>query len=215
MDSFKRARLKGLYAITDAGLAARQGLEAQVAEALAGGASIVQYRDKSGDAGLRRRQAASLAALCRRAGALLIVNDDVELALSVGADGVHLGRDDPDPVAARKRLGQGAVIGVSCYNRFELARAARDAGADYIAFGRFFPSATKPDAVQADPALLSMARKELDLPAVAIGGITPQNGRALVDAGADMLAVVNGVFGQADIRAACRAFTRLFDKPED
>ncbi len=215
MNPSLKSRLHGLYAITDARLAARQGLEKQVAEALAGGASIIQYRDKSGDAGLRTRQAGALVTLCRRAGALLIVNDDVELARSVGANGVHLGRDDPDPAAARKCLGPGAVIGVSCYNRLELARAALHAGADYVAFGRFFPSATKPDAVQAGLELLSMARKELDLPVVAIGGITPQNGRALIDAGADMLAVVNGVFGQADIRAACRVFTRLFDQPED
>ena len=208
-------KLRGLYAITDRRLAEHQGLETQVAEALEGGASIIQYRDKSGDAGCRLRDAGALLRLCREAGALLIINDDVELAGITGADGVHLGRGDGNPSAARARLGPDAIIGISCYDRFERAQAAQEAGADYVAFGRFFPSATKPEAVQADPDLLKRARGLLSIPAVAIGGITPENGRALIDAGADMLAVVHGVFGQPDVRAACRRFTRLFEHLED
>jgi len=115
---------------------------------------------------------------------------------------------------ARRLLGPQALIGVSCYNRLELARAARDAGADYIAFGRFFPSSSKPQAVQAEPALLTAARAEIHLPLVAIGGITPENGAALVQAGADMLAVIHGVFGQPDIRRAAQAYASCFDPEE-
>ena len=211
----RNSRLRGLYAITDRGLAQRHGLESQVAAALEGGASIIQYRDKGSDRKRRLGEASALLELCRVAGALLIINDDVELARAVEADGVHLGREDGDPTAARARLGPDAIIGVSCYDQFGRARAAQGAGADYVAFGRFFPSATKPDAVQAGPDLLKQARRLLDVPAVAIGGITPENGRALIDAGADMLAVVHGVFGEPDIRSACRRFTQLFEHLED
>lgn len=203
-------RLHGLYVITDRALAHPRPLPALVGEALAGGARVVQYRDKTADHERRRSEAAALAAVCRGAGALFVVNDDVELALAVRADGVHLGRDDPAIAAARARLGPSAVIGVSCYDRFELAVAAQRAGADYVAFGSFHPSPTKPAAVRADPGLLSTGRRELTLPRVAIGGITPENGRALVAAGAAMLAVVNAVFGAADVRAAAAAFAPLF-----
>jgi thiamine-phosphate pyrophosphorylase len=141
---------------------------------------------------------------------LFIVNDDLDLAAAVGADGVHLGRDDAHPRRARHRLGRRALIGISCYNQLERAREAQALGADYAAFGRFFPSHTKPSAVQADPELLRRARREIDLPLVAIGGITPENAGFLLDAGADMLAVVDGVFGADDVRAAARSFTELF-----
>jgi thiamine-phosphate pyrophosphorylase len=203
-------RCHGLYVVTDAGLARAVGLVPMVAEAIEGGARLVQYRDKGRDACRRRNEAEALAALCRRHGVQLIVNDDVELAAEVGADGVHLGRDDPAIETARRRLGEAALIGVSCYDRFELALAARAAGADYVAFGSFFPSATKPHAVRADAGLLSRARSELGLPVVAIGGITPENGAALIAAGADMLAVVNAVFAAADVRAAAASLARLF-----
>jgi thiamine-phosphate pyrophosphorylase len=185
-------------------------LAQRVAEALAGGARVVQYRNKGTDPAPRREEAGVLLALCRAAGALLIVNDDPELAAAVGADGVHLGREDADPREARRRLGDRAVIGVSCYNRIERARDAQALGADYAAFGRFFPSRTKPGAVQAYPQLLRRARRELVVPLVAIGGITPENGRPLITAGAHMLAVVEGVFGADDVRAAARAITELF-----
>jgi thiamine-phosphate pyrophosphorylase len=196
--------------ITDAGLGRGAALVSMVSEAIDGGGRLVQYRDKSNDAARRREEAAALAALCRLRGVTLIVNDDVELAAEVGADGVHLGRDDAAVATARRRLGEAALIGVSCYARFELAVAAAAAGADYVAFGRFFPSATKPDAVHAETGLLRRARRELGLPVVAIGGITPENGGALIAAGADMLAVVRAVFAAADVRAAAAALARLF-----
>jgi len=203
--------LRGLYAITDATLAARDGVVEQVRQALAGGARVIQYRDKGQDADRRLREASALAALCREQGVPLIINDDVALAVASGAAGVHLGRDDPAIGPARERLGPEAIIGVSCYDRLELALAAAEAGADYIAFGRFFPSSTKPLAVQARPELLREARRRIPLPLVAIGGITPENGRLLIEAGADLLAVIHAVFGQADVVAACRRFAGVFE----
>jgi thiamine-phosphate pyrophosphorylase len=202
--------LHGLYVITDHALAGGRPLPELVAAAVAGGARLVQYRDKTADKARRLEEARALAAVCRDAGALLIVNDDVELACAVQADGVHLGRDDAGIAAARARLGPDRLIGVSCYDRFDLALAARRAGADYVAFGSFFPSPTKPAAVRATLPLLEHGRRELDLPLVAIGGITPENGAALVAAGADMLAVIHAVFGKADVRAAAAAFAPLF-----
>jgi thiamine-phosphate pyrophosphorylase len=203
--------MKGLYAITDAALTPGAALLPAVAAALRGGARVVQYRDKSHAVRHRQEQAAALVALCRSQGALLIINDDVELAAQVGAAGVHLGRTDTDLQAARKRLGAAAIVGISCYNELARAEAAAEQGADYVAFGRFFCSQTKPDAVAAGPELLASARRTLALPLVAIGGITPDNGGRLIAAGADMLAVVHGVFGQPDIEAAARRFAALFD----
>jgi thiamine-phosphate pyrophosphorylase len=210
----RHAGLKGLYAITDSRLAARSGLAEQVAAALQGGAAIIQYRDKQHSPQRRLAEAARLRQLTREHRALLIVNDDVELALAAEADGIHLGRQDLDLDTARQLLGPQAIIGISCYNRLELALQAQQAGADYVAFGRFFPSKTKPDAIQADPALLREARRQLQLPLVAIGGITPENGRLLIDAGADMLAVIHAVFGQPDIGQTCARFQSIF-QPEE
>ena len=207
-------RLRGLYAITDSELARATNLEAQVELALQGGARIIQYRDKRADTISRLAEAQALTRLCHRYNALMIVNDDVELAHAAGADGVHLGKDDAGLRQTRERLGDDAVIGISCYTRLELARQAQKAGADYVAFGRFFPSLSKPGAVQANPDLLRQARRELRLPLVAIGGITPENGAPLITAGADMLAVIHGVFGQPDIRQACERFQALFDPEE-
>jgi len=201
--------LHGLYAITpdDAG----PDLTRRVELAIAGGARVIQYRDKSRDLVRRRTQAQALSNLCRATGTRLIINDDPALAAAVGADGVHLGRDDGDPAQARRLIGPRAIIGVSCYDRLELALAAQAAGADYVAFGSFFPSATKPDAVHAEPDLLRRAHAALRLPLVAIGGITPQNGAALIAAGADLLAVVSGIFSASDPRAATAAYARLFN----
>jgi len=206
--------LRGLYAITDAALAARDGLAHQVRAALEGGAAVIQYRDKGEDAARRQQEVSALRGLCDRFAVPLIVNDDVELAAATGAAGVHLGREDGNIDRARAVLGPGAVIGVSCYNEFPLALAAQAAGADYVAFGSFFPSPTKPQAVRAELELLHRARRELAVPVVAIGGITPENGRQLVQAGAHMLAVIRGVFGQSDVTAACRRYVSLFE-PED
>lgn len=197
-------RLRGLYALTDAALGER--LIAAVAEALEAGVRILQYRDKGQDAPRREMEAIVLRALTQRHGALLIVNDEPELALSVQADGVHLGRDDPDIAQARRLLGPDAVIGVSCYDSLELARGVAAAGADYVAFGSVYPSSTKPDAVQAPLELLTEAKRELGIPVCAIGGITSANAAPVLAAGADMLAVVSGVFSASDIQQAVRAF---------
>lgn len=208
MNSLRR----GLYALTDSTLIPEDRLIPAVAAAIAGGAVLVQYRDKSGDAAKRAWEAQDLVNLCRPLGVPLIINDDVALAAAVGADGVHLGRDDGDIAAARAALGPGALIGVSCYNELERARAAEAAGADYVAFGSFFPSSVKPGAVRAEVDLLRQARQQLNVPLVAIGGINADNGALLIEAGADLLAVISDVFGQDDIRAAARRIADLFEK---
>ena len=196
----------GLYAITDG---PRDDLFAACEAALDGGATLLQYRDKTRDAERRLAEARALVALCARFGVPLIVNDDVELAATVGAAGVHLGEDDLDIASARARLGANAIVGVSCYDSLERARGLAAAGADYLAFGAFHASPTKPNARTATLALLLDA-KAFGLPLVAIGGITAENGRAIVEAGADYLAVISAVFGAKDVRAAARSFAALF-----
>lgn len=207
-----RRTASGLYAITSEAVCADESrLLAAVTAALKGGAVWVQYRDKRADAAQRVFRAQLLSRLCRDAGARLIVNDDAALALEAGADGVHLGQQDGSIRQARLRLGPKALIGASCASSLERARAAVSEGADYVAFGRFFPSKTKPDAPQARVEWLAEARAALDVPICAIGGITPDNALPLLQHGADLLAAVDGVFGGTDIRAAAAAYTRLFD----
>ncbi len=201
---------RGLYAITDTALLPDDRLVTAVEQALLGGARLVQYRDKSSDGARRLTQARALNALCRRHDVPLIINDDVELAAQIGAAGVHIGKDDPALATARARLGATALIGVSCYDCLALALDAERAGADYIAFGAFFPSPTKPAEIQAPLGLLREAKITLTVPIVAIGGITPDNAPSLLDAGADALAVVSAVFAQPDIQAAARRFAALF-----
>ncbi|MCX7960394.1 MAG: thiamine phosphate synthase [Burkholderiales bacterium] len=202
--------LRGLYAITPE-CADTARLEALVARALEGGARLVQYRAKSLAREARLAQARALVRLARRYGARLIVNDDAALALQADADGAHLGREDGDPAAARALLGA-RILGVSCYDSLERARAAAAAGADYLAFGSVFPSPTKPQAVRAPLALFAAARP-LGRPLVAIGGITLENARQAIDAGADCLAVISALFEAPDVAGAARAFCRLFDVP--
>ncbi|MGB2681999.1 MAG: thiamine phosphate synthase [Candidatus Competibacter sp.] len=206
----KKPACHGLYAITDAALLPDERLIAAVEQALLGGARLIQYRDKSHDSALRLHQAQQLNALCRSHQIPLIINDDVELAARVGAAGVHIGRDDPAFETARDRLGEAALIGVSCYDRLSLALDAERAGADYVAFGAFFPSPTKPTEIRAPAGLLREARVSLKIPIVAIGGITLENAPLLLEAGADALAVVSAVFAQPDIQAAARRFAALF-----
>ena len=194
--------IRGLYVITDARRRPLAELGRRADAALAGGARILQYRDKTRDAQRRRREAALLRECCRRAGAVFIVNDDVELALAVGADGVHLGRADGSLRRARQRLGPGAVIGVSCYDSLLRAESARADGADYLAFGAVYPSTTKPGASRADLATLREARRRFRLPLVAIGGIDAENVAPLAAAGVDAVAVVNAVFGAGDPQGA-------------
>lgn len=209
MATMTEPRLHGLYAITDARETDPERITHAVEQALLGGARIVQFRDKSNHRPRRLQTARALRKLTHRHGALLIINDDVTLATQSEADGVHIGRHDAELREARAQLGADTIIGVSCYNQFQLAQQAARAGADYIAFGRFFPSRTKPDAVPASLDLLKRAKQELDIPVVAIGGITADNAAPLIEAGADMLAVVDGLFGQADIRAAAEQYRQL------
>ena len=208
------SRIIGLYAIADTQYLDDEQLLPAVGEAIAGGARIIQYRDKSHDLPARLGQAKKIAALCRQHGVLFIVNDDVDLAKQAGADGVHLGRKDASLTRGREQLGHGTIIGVSCYNELARAVRAQTEGADYVAFGSFFPSRTKPQAVRAGLELLCEAKQKLHIPVVAIGGITPENGAHLLAAGADALAVIEGVFGQADVRAAAERYTRLFPARE-
>ena len=203
-----RPPVAGLYAVTpDWHDTAR--LTNAVAAALAGGARALQYRNKTADSALRLEQALALSTLCRRAGAAFIVNDDVALALDVDADGVHLGRTDGDIARARTRLGPDKHLGASCYNRFDLAPAALSAGADYLAFGSVFPSATKPAAPRAGRELFAQARA-LDAPLVAIGGITADNAGEIVAAGAHAVAVISDLFEADDIARRARRFAALF-----
>lgn len=201
----------GLYAITESRLTPPGMMIEEVSLAIDGGAVVIQYREKHLSREERGREARALARLCHERDIPLIINDDIELAAACGAAGVHLGQDDAPVSRARRRLGQRAIIGVSCYNQMERARIAAGTDASYVAFGRFFPSNTKPEAVHALPALLTQARREIKLPIVAIGGITPENGAELVHAGADLLAVIHGVFGQPDISAAAQAYAALFN----
>jgi len=199
----KARRLVGLYAVTP-DLAGTADLVARVEAALAGGAGAIQYRSKSTDAALRHRQAEALARIATERGALFIVNDDATLCATVGADGVHLGESDGSAAAARAIIGPERIIGISCYNDFALAEAAVAAGADYVAFGSFFPSSVKPDARRADVALLARAGT-LGVPVVAIGGITAENAGSLERAGAHAVAVISAVFDAPDVEAAARA----------
>jgi thiamine-phosphate pyrophosphorylase len=202
-------RIRGLYAVTP-DLADTAVLVGLVETVLAGGAQLLQYRNKTAAPALRREQAAALLAVCRRHGAMLIINDDVELARELGAGGVHVGADDAAVSVARARLGSDRIIGASCYNDFKRAQAAAAQGADYIAFGSFFASSVKPGAVRAQLPLLSASRK-LGLPVVAIGGITLENAGGLIAAGADAVAVISALFAAPDAGLAARRFCRLFE----
>ncbi|MBI5659247.1 MAG: thiamine phosphate synthase [Nitrosomonadales bacterium] len=207
-DSFQQT-VSGLYAITPDS-ADTTDLLRRTRLALGSGVRALQYRNKSADAALRLVQASALRELAREFAVPFLVNDDAHLAAQVDADGVHLGAADGDLIAARGALGKRVIIGVSCYNRIALAREAVNAGADYVAFGTFFPSGVKPAAVRADAGLLRQARAEMAVPLVAIGGITAQNGAALVRAGADALAVISALFDAADIPSVAQDFSRLF-----
>jgi thiamine-phosphate pyrophosphorylase len=200
----------GLYALTPE-TAETERLLAQVEAALVGGVAAVQYRDKSGDVARRHEQASELVALCRRFHVPLIVNDDLRLADLCDADGVHLGREDGSLREARIILGRDKFIGASCYQSLELALAAQAAGADYVAFGSFFPSPTKPTAPRASLDLLHDAAPVIHVSLVAIGGITLDNAPQLLDAGADSLAVLSALFDAPDIRAAARDLNQLFE----
>jgi thiamine-phosphate pyrophosphorylase len=192
-------KLRGLYAITPDD----PSIVEKVRQALEGGIALLQYRRKASGS---FDEAGALLLLCRRSGVPFIVNDDVEMALAIGADGVHLGREDGDLGAARRKL-EGKILGASCYDQPELAQAAIAAGADYVAFGSVFSSPTKPAAVRAP---LSLFRSKLSTPVCAIGGITLQNAPQVIAAGADMVAVISDLFDAADIAQRAAAYRKLF-----
>ena len=197
----------GLYAITRTDNKSGAAVINDVEAAIKGGAVIVQYRDKHpADALLL---ATALVKVCHRLNVPLIINDDVELAAMACADGVHIGKEDGAIAQARMRLGNDAIIGVSCYNFVEQALDAQAQGATYVAFGRFFPSSSKPLAAPAKIETLQQAKQRLTIPIVAIGGILPENGAQLLAAGADLLAVIGGLFNDQPEQSA-RAYQALF-----
>ena len=201
--------IKGLYAVTPDGLGTELLCE-KVSAALQGGATMLQYRNKAANASLRLRQATALLALCRSFNVPLIINDHLDLCATIDADGLHLGATDCDLGAARRLLGAGKIIGASCYNQFDLAINAQQAGANYVAFGACFASNTKPNAPLASLDLFRRAKKELSIPTVAIGGITLQNAAQVKQAGADAVAVVNALFGSDDVKSITQQFSQLF-----
>lgn len=202
--------LSGLYAITDPNLSPGLVVVEHVRQALLGGARIIQYRDKSSAFEQQVSLALQLKSLCSNQNALFIINDSIPLALACQADGIHLGKDDSSLIHARSALGDKALIGVSCYNDLTRAQQMQAMGANYVAFGRFYPSKTKPNAPQAEIATLIQAKQTLSIPCVAIGGITQHNAQPLIEAGANSLAVIQGVFAQANIRQAATDISQLF-----
>ena len=203
--------ISGLYAVTPDTVDSPE-LLAKVEAALSGGARLLQYRNKSASAALRLTQGRALLALCWEYQVPLIINDHLDLALALDAQGLHIGVEDGSVTEARKRLGPDKILGVSCYGRIDNAVAAAGAGATYVAFGGFFPSKVKPGAARTLVELLSEAKRGLTLPVVAIGGITLDNAPALLAAGADSVAVISALFEAPDIRGAARGFAKLFRK---
>ena len=207
----KNHLLRGLYGITDADLLPNPEILYQsVEEALRGGMQILQYRDKQNNHATQLKQAATLKELCDNYSALLIINDSVELTKAVGAHGVHLGRDDGDVMNARNLLGSDVIIGCSCYNSLSQAQQMEALGVDYVAFGRFFKSSTKPEAKSADINLLQQSKTLIDIPVCAIGGITTENAALLIQQGVDMLAVIHDLFSTRQVQDKARRFTELF-----
>lgn len=203
--------IRGLYVITEPSLRG-DALSEAVEQAVLGGASIVQYRQKDSRSSAYVDDALKLRQVTHRHQAALIINDDPELANAVDADGVHIGRVDAGVAEARGIIGNDKIIGVSCYDDIELALGAQRQGADYVAFGSFFVSAVKPDAVKAPIRLIERAKSELTLPVVAIGGISQSNGALLIRAGADAIAVISAVFAQNDVYRAAQQLSHLFDR---
>lgn len=208
-----REKLKGLYAITDATLIPEKNFRQCVEDALQGGCKIIQYRDKSHDLQKKLLQAEMICALCRQYHTVSIINDDIELAKTVAADGVHLGKDDALISHARQTLAKNSIIGVSCYNDFGLAIAAEKNSADYVAFGAMFASTTKPQATKADITIISKAKQNLSIPVCVIGGINHKNLKSLITQGADMAAVIQTLFASDDITDTARQLSKQFQSP--
>jgi len=208
----KPTAIRGLYAITP-DTADTDQLCALVEASLQGGASLLQYRNKTANHALRVAQSRALLELCRDYGVPLIINDNIKLCLAIDADGVHLGTSDGNLAESRARLGPEKILGASCYNRYELAIEAKLRGADYVAFGACFASATKPNARKADLALFGKAHADLGLPSVAIGGISQDNAMLAINAGADAVAVIAALYSAPDVTLAAQQFSNLFTQP--
>ncbi len=206
----REAKLKGLYAITDSRLIPDGHFSETVESALLGGASIIQYRDKSGDHKKQLRQAHIVRSLCLHYHALSIINDDIALAKAVAADGVHIGKNDGSLLKARQQLGENAIIGVSCYNNISLAIEAEKNSADYVAFGAMFSSPTKPEAIVAGPDIITRAKQQLSIPVCTIGGIDESNIQQLILRGADMTAVISSLFSTEDIQQTAKKLSKNF-----
>lgn len=200
---------KGIYAITDCANTTEQELLEKSENILKTGIALFQYRNKEFDQHKKKRLAQALQSLCHQYNVPFIVNDDISLAKAIAADGVHLGKDDGDMHLAREILGT-KIIGVSCYNDINRAITAEQEDADYIAFGAFFSSITKPDAKKTEIALVKQAKSQLSIPVVAIGGITPENAKPLIDANIDYLAVISGLYSASDTIKATQNYNNLF-----
>ena len=198
----------GVYAITQTNGKSSESIIQQVLAAIKGGVSVIQYRDKNPDDVVYL--AKELLAICQHHQIPLIINDNADLARQIGADGVHIGKDDGGIAAARKILGPDAIIGLSCYDNINTALQAQANGVDYVAFGRFFPSSSKPLASPAHCETLRQAKQQINIPIVAIGGILPENGKQLLDAGADVLAVIGGLFDH-NAEQSAKAYLNLFN----
>lgn len=206
----RQFNIAGLYAITP-DLADTELLCQMVEASILGGARVVQYRNKVAVQKLRIKQSLALLEVCRKHEIPFIINDHVELCLSIDADGVHIGGDDGNIAAIKNMIGEDKILGVSCYGEFARAEAAEKAGADYVAFGACFASSTKPNAPRAELDLFTQAKK-LNLPSVAIGGITLENAASVAEAGADAIAVIGELFKQEHdkIRATAQQFSSIF-----
>ena len=202
--------INGLYVITDENLIAESDLKRYVEQAILGGAKVVQYRNKHSDYETKVTQAEAILQLCNLHSVPLIINDDISLCAEVGADGVHLGQEDSDIADAKDHLGSDAIIGITCHDSIDLAIKAQELGADYVAFGRFFPSQTKPDAKPADISVLEKAQSMLNIPTVAIGGINIENAEQVINAGASSIAVAGAVFANADPKGQAEKLSKLF-----
>lgn len=209
MQKNKQSAVRGLYAITP-DTADTEQLCALVEASLRGGASILQYRNKTASHALRVSQSRALLELCREYNVPFIINDNIKLCLAIDADGIHLGTSDGNLAESRARLGPDKILGASCYNRYELAMEAQARGADYVAFGACFASGTKPNAQKADLALFTKARADLGLPVVAIGGINQDNATLAINAGADAVAVIAALYSAPDVTVAAKQFSNLF-----
>ena len=204
-----KPKINGLYAITP-DLSNTTDLLDKTQQVLAGGAQLIQYRNKSADDALRREQAGLLLQLCREYQVPLIINDHIDLAVALDADGVHVGRDDHSIGDARRQLGQDKIVGASCYNNLDLALRAEELGADYVAFGAFFPSLTKTNTVPVSPHLVDHAKQKVTVPIVGIGGIRLANAATVIRSGCDAIAVCNDLFATENVEAQARRYARLF-----